>query len=205
MDTALPPEMPLEYLQEEALDEARDLLRAEAEALYNEKVAAALSREGTQGADDAERLLMQANQAVSEAGIGDLAYTASEGWVSAADKSKTIQGMKAEFEALQEATATLKKRNEKLEAKLGVKHGGYAKRAESIRESAMQSFAERRNAEIETAVFSTLQSHEDRGGELRIEKLQGEIAKLKEDEAISQKRYGDLLLEKKRLAIKLAK
>jgi pre-mRNA-splicing factor CDC5/CEF1 len=205
VDTALPPEMPLEYLPEEALDGARDLLLAETEALYNEKVAAALSREGTQGVDEAERVLMEANQAVSKSGIGDLLYTATEGWISTTDHSKAVQSMKTEFEALQEATVSLKKRNEKLEAKLSVKHGGYAKRAESIRQSAVQGFAERRNAEIETAVFSNLQSHEDRGSEMRIEKLQGEIAKLKEDETVSQKRYGDLLLEKKRLAVKLAK
>jgi len=83
-----------------------------------------------------------------------------------------------------------------------VKHGGYAKRAESLKHGALHKFAEHQNAMIETDVFNNLRSHEVRGIASRIENLQEEITKLEEDEAVAQKHYSDLLLEKKRLQLK---
>ena len=107
--------------------------------------------------------------------------------------------MRMEFETLQDATECLRKRNDKLESKLSIKHGGYSKRAEALRHGILHKFAELGNAKIETDVFNSLRCHEVRGSARRIERLREEIAKLEEDETIAQKRYGDLLLEKKRL------
>lgn len=110
--------------------------------------------------------------------------------------------MRLEFETLQEATLSLRKRNDKAESKLSVKHGGYAKRAASLKHGALQKFAEHQNANIEVDVFNTLRSHEVRGITARIDSLREDIEKLEEDEIVAQKRYGDLLLEKKRLQLK---
>ena len=138
----------------------------------------------------------------SHDGAVGLAYDESIGW-GPSDESDQLERMRKEFETLQDAAAALRKRNEKMEAKLSVKHGGYSKRADSLRDNALQKFAELQNVKIETEVFATLRSHEVRGSANRIAKLREEIEKLEEEETVAQKQYGDLLLEKKRIQVKL--
>jgi hypothetical protein len=81
-------------------------------------------------------------------------------------------------------------------------NGGYSKRAEKFREDILQNFAELQNARIEESVYRTLQSHEVQGGINRIEGLKEDIAGLRGEEALLQKRYGDLVVEKRRMAVK---
>ena len=113
---------------------------------------------------------------------------------------KEIESLKFEFIILKEATDVLRKKNEKGETKLAVVHGGYSKRAAKVRSDTLQCYMELQNALIEEDVYRTLQSQEVSGAASRIEKLKEEIANIEADEATMQKRYSDLLVEKRRLA-----
>jgi pre-mRNA-splicing factor CDC5/CEF1 len=197
-DMSLPPETPIDYLPEESLDAAKSLLQDELDTVYSAKVLALVSKGESQ--TDAEKILSLTNSTVSQEGVDGLVYAEGIGWVPS-DSSNQLEWMRVEFETLQDATASLRKRNDKTESKLSVKHGGYAKRAEALQHGTLHRFAELGNAKIETDVFTSLRSHEVRGSAGRIESLREEIAKLEQDEAIAQKRYGDLLLEKKRLEV----
>ena len=193
VDMSLPPETPVDYLPEETLDAAKSLIQAELDNTLNDKVLALVSK-GVSKAD-AENILSLTNSFVSQEGAAGLVF--------AEDSNNQLELMRMEFEMLQDATESLRKGNDKLEAKLSIKHGGYSKRAEALRHDILNKFAQLGNARIETDVFNSLRSHELRGSASRIESLKEEIAKLEEDETIAQKRYGDLLLEKKRLQLTL--
>lgn len=196
------PETPIEYLPEASLDMAKALLQAESESAYNDKVLALVSKGKSQA--EAEAALTGANTRASQEGAAGLVYAETKegkGWL-AAHNVKELDLMRLELETLQDVTASLRKGNDKTEAKLSVKHGGYAKRAESLKHGALHKFAECQNTKIERGVFETLRSHEVRGIASRTESLREEIAKLEEEEAVAQKRYGDLLLAKKRLKLK---
>ena len=198
----LPPETPIDILTEESLDTAKSLLQAETESMYGEKVLALVSKGKSQ--TDAEAILALANTNASQQGGAGLVYAETKegkGWLEA-NNVKAVDLMRLEFETLQEATLSLRKRNDKAESKQSVKHGGYAKRADSLKHGALQKFAEYQNAKIEVDVFNTLRSHEVRGIATRIDSLREDIDKLEEDELVAQKRYGDLLLEKKRLQLR---
>ena len=201
----VPPETPIEYLPEQSLDTAKSLLQAEFDSMYSEKVLALVSKGKSQ--TDADTILTKINTDLSQGGAGGLVFAETKegkGWIESSDVNE-LDLMRLELETLQDATAVLRKRNDKLESKLSVKHGGYAKRAESLKHGALHKFAEYQNAKIETYVFNHLRTHEVRGCARRIENLKEEIGKLEEEEAVAQKRYGDLLVEKKRLQVQLNK
>lgn len=202
-ETTLPPETPLDYIPEDALDEAKQAILGEFETLYNERLVKAMTEGNLASVVESASVLLAANQKSSTQGADGLAYTEADGWRPTKSSSKVVDSLKLEYNALKEAAASMRKRNDKLESKLSVKHGGYLKRAESIRDSALQSFAQLRNAEIEGVVFANLETHEVRGGTSRTEKLREEIEQLEESEMAAQKRYGDLQLEKRRLQVKL--
>jgi pre-mRNA-splicing factor CDC5/CEF1 len=198
VDTSLPPETPIDYVPEESLDAAKSLLQDELDTMYSEKVLALVAKGESQS--DAEKILSLTNSTLSHDGAAGLLYAEGIGWVPS-DRLNHLEWMRIEFETLQDATASLRKRNDKTESKLSVKHGGYAKRAEALRHGTLHKFAELGNAKIETDVFTCLRSHEVRGSASRIEGLREEIALLEKDEAMAQKRYGELLLEEKRLEV----
>ncbi len=202
VEMELPAETPIDFLTEESLDMAKSLLQAETESMYGEKVLSLVSKGKSQ--TEAEAILVLANTNASQQGGAGVVYAETEegkGWLEA-NNVEAVDLMRLEFETLQEATLSLRKRNDKAESKLSVKHGGYAKRAASLKHGALQKFAEHQNAKIEVDVFNTLRSHEVRGITARIDSLREDIEKLEEDEIVAQKRYGDLLLEKKRLQLK---
>jgi hypothetical protein len=202
VEMELPAETPIDFLTEESLDMAKSLLQAETESMYGEKVLSLVSKGKSQ--TEAEAILAFANTNASQQGGAGVVYAETEegkGWLEA-NNVEAVDLMRFEFETLQEATLSLRKRNDKAESKLSVKHGGYAKRADSLKHGALQKFAEHQNAKIEVDVFNTLRSHEVRGITARIDSLREDIEKLEEDEIVAQKRYGDLLLEKKRLQLK---
>lgn len=50
-------------------------------------------------------------------------------------------------------------------------------------------------------MYATLLAAEGRGAQSRIEGLENEVKKLEEDEAASQRRYGELLRERNRVRV----
>lgn len=167
-----------------------------------EKTVAAVKEEKASNEGESMEFLAQQNSQLSSQNASDKVYVKG-GWN---DSSKaTLESLNLEFETLKDAAEELRKKNEKTQAKIAVVHGGYTKRAGKIRSDALQSHMDLQNAIIEEEVYRTLQSQERTGAVNRIEKLKEEIAWLEGDEAAMQKKYSDLLVEKRRLMVKQQK
>jgi pre-mRNA-splicing factor CDC5/CEF1 len=197
----LPPEVPLDIIQEAALNAAKETIQTELDVIMNEKVASLLGDEKASSRDDAVLFLARENEQARKEGASDMLYK-DGAWSQSKGSGANIDSLRLEFETLQEATEAMRKKNDKLESKLSVMNGGYSKRAEKFREDILQNFADLQNARIEESVYQTLQSHEVQGGINRIEGLKQDIAGLRGEEALLQKRYGDLVVEKRRKVVK---
>jgi len=71
--------------------------------------------------------------------------------------------------------------------------------ANGFRQEILESFSTFRNAQIEEAIFSMLEAHEVDGAASRLERLAADITALKQDETALQERYGELVIERRRL------
>ncbi|CAB9502981.1 cycle 5-like protein [Seminavis robusta] len=189
-------EVPIDYLPEEYLDAAKDSVQVEFQKQMDEMTTSAIKDENAK--NQAEALAFLVDQSCNNKGAPEHVFVKG-GWASA---EKVLESRKLEFETLQEAAMVLRKKNEKAEAKLGVVHGGYSKRADKVCTETLQCYNELQNARIEEAVYRKLQSQELAGAASRIDKLKEEIESLEADEALLQKRYSDLLVQKKRLGMK---
>eukprot|EP00977_Amphora_coffeiformis_P010510 scaffold2476_cov193-Amphora_coffeaeformis.AAC.5 len=172
------PAVALELIDLEMLQNARELIEAEASIVSKDKAnsnAGALPIEATD----------------------DLVLVKGK-WQSATSEDDRLASLKAQFAALQDATAELRKRNDKLEQKLAVVNGGYAKRAGALKDEILHTVGALHNSRIEKAVFGLLQRQEASGGAARVDKLQEEVDQLKATEAALQKVYGDLRIERRR-------
>ena len=196
--TTTAPEVPLDYVPEEYLDLAKETVEAELQTVMGEKVAVVIKDEKAGNEYDAMEFLVEQNSEASQKAISGEVF-AKVGWSST---KKALESLKLEFETLVEATDVLRKKNEKAEAKLALMHGGYSKRAAKVRADTRHCFLEHQNACIEEDVYRTLQTQETTGAARRIDKLKEEIANLDADEAAMQKRYSDMLVEKRRLGMK---
>ena len=173
---ALPPKAPLDYISENALNEARDLIHHELEKLLEEKKLAVISGGKAKTESDAMEMLISENEVASKMQVEDT----------------TLEMATQEFDTLQEATAALRKKNMKVESKLAVLNGGYEKRAQALTQQMLQMHADTQNALIEEDVYKTLQQNEELGAVRRIDRLRQDIARLREDEAKLQHVYQDL-------------
>lgn len=192
----------LEALHEDALNEAKNLILVELEGILEEKVNAAISNGKAFSRDGALEYLASENARVSAAGAASMVFLPNRGgWVETTTASDEIQGLHHEFAILREATAGLKRKHDKVAAKLSVTNGGYVKRGDKLQGDILQTYADLQNSKIEETIYKTLQSQETRGGENRIERLKTQIRELRNVEAGLQKRYGDLVVEKRRLQV----
>lgn len=195
-------EVALETLPEDALNAAKNLIRQELDGILEVKINAAISDGRASSRDGALVFLAHENARVSAEGATNMVYVPDRGgWVEAASDEDRIESLRHEFSVLQEATSSMKKKNDKITAKLAVTNGGYSKRADKFRDDILQTYADLQNAKIEETVYRTLQSHETQGGTNRIERLKTQIKALRAAEAGLQKRYGDLVVEKRRLQV----
>jgi hypothetical protein len=200
-----PPEQPLDYIPEEKLDEAKVLLEREAETAFAEKTNELRSSGDAyvSMSDESIKDALAAKNAEAALQEASAQTFGEQGWHSAATNGDDLAALKLEYEALREVANATKKKADKLETKIGIKNGGYIKRAAALREAAAQTFAETQHAKIEESVYRLLMSHERRGITSRAEKLEKEIAVLEKSEAAAQKRYGDLMHTKHRLLNKI--
>ena len=181
---------PLDYIAEEDLDAAKELLLQETERLLEEKRKAIAEELASCLAADLDHELKQQNVASS-----------IEGATGSADstKQRRLAEIKAEFDALNEVTEAMKKKNDKMEQKLTVLVHGYQKRADGLCDSILQRYSEFRHSQIEEAVYRNLQTNEQEAIVRRPEKLEEEVKELEKMESSAQKRYGDLIHERNRL------
>lgn len=183
-EAALPPEKPIQYIEEGALDFAKRMIDEEFETVIQEKRQAVANNNSTFESDELVKNYLNSETikaAVEADGQGD-----------------TLESTQSEFSSIKEAIASMKKRTDKLEMKLSIKNGGYTKRVAAMQESIGQDFSDLQNSAIEEYVFTALMKHEQRGVKDRIEKLEEETENVEKAEAQLQKQYGDLLHERSR-------
>ncbi|CAJ1957022.1 unnamed protein product [Cylindrotheca closterium] len=186
----IPPETPLDPMPEEMLNDAKDLIEAELKQLL-ERRAQPYLQEG-KSMEDAQILLDE--EILKACGAPQLAkevFVAGKGWTNATDETK-LQSLIDEYDTFQEATSALRKRNEKIESKIIVLAGGYAKRAEALSAEMSNSYGELRNLIIEESVYKGLQVHEEKGAVQRIDRLRADIHRLQKDEPRLQSMYEEL-------------
>jgi hypothetical protein len=176
----------LDFIPDEYLDSAKDLLLQETHKVREEKWSLILGKGSTCGNRDLE--LAQQNTMSSLFGAGD-----------DSEDSNRLAKLKAEFNALNEVIAGVQSRNDKLEQKLAVLIYGYRRRADGMRDSIHQRYTEFRHAQIEESVYRTLLRNEERAVLLRTESLEREVRQLRQMETKAQKQYGDLIHERNRL------
>jgi len=198
----------MEYVSEEMLLSAKHMLVEAFESILQEKLMVALENDiQVSPGDDLEDKLTVESINRSVFCTTDMYVNAdgTNGWVTTSEGSNkdVISAIKTEFFAVKEVSDAIRKKADKLESKLTIKNGGYAKRADVLRDEILQYFAEYHHSKIELDVFSMLLRHERQGISNRIRKFEGEIKELEAGEASLQKRYGDLLHEKNRLLIRL--
>ena len=172
------PAVALEVIDLEMLQNARELIEAEAALVLKDNV-------NSNGG------------ALPIGSTDDLVFVEGK-WQTATSETDRLASLRAQFAALQDATADLRKRNDKLEQKLAVVNGGYAKRAGAVKDEILNTVGALHNSRIEEAVFGQLLRQEASGGSARVDKLQEEVDQLKATEAALQKVYGDLRIERRR-------
>jgi pre-mRNA-splicing factor CDC5/CEF1 len=196
----LPPATPLEQHSEESLEAARISIEVEFSSMFAQKVESAMKIGNTGSTEEALCILSDINSKASQCGAENMVY-GSKGWCQSNSPSDLEDSMRLEAETLAQATEIVKRKNDKLESKLGLITGGYAKRAEKLGGNIMQSFSNLNNATIEEYVYRMLQVNETQGGTGRIESLKLEITRLRKQEACLQQKYSELIVEKRRLQV----
>jgi pre-mRNA-splicing factor CDC5/CEF1 len=188
--TTLPPEIPLDYVPEEALNAAKKLVQAELAQLLEEQCQPLLADGKT--AEQAKLSLFEETAIASRTSDSSQEVFVEDGWTKKT-KEAELKALALEFDTIQEATSALRKKNEKTESKLAVMTGGLAKRAQGVNVELLQLYGDLRNAIIEEAVYADLKDQEQRGGVARIDRLRGDIAKLQQDEVDLQGVYQELV------------
>jgi hypothetical protein len=212
-EASLPEARPLDPVDETLLDQAKELLEAETQLVWKEAQDAIPSDQGHYLSDSKElkQTLATVNAKVStNTAASDLVYQTDKGWEDySTDPNKkgelAVMTIKAELNAIMEATAGMQKKADKLEQKLTLKHGGYVKRATSLQTTLGETFEQLQHASLEQHVYIMLRRYETRGMTSRTQQLEADVAALQTDEATLQKMYGNQLHEKNRLNLLLAK
>eukprot|EP00985_Skeletonema_marinoi_P004966 scaffold2156_cov115-Skeletonema_marinoi.AAC.1 len=199
------PETHLDFIPEESLEAANQLLEDELKAVLQEKRELLSSATGKYYENDSDVLDAVAADTVQAAsGSASQLSFSNNGWEQGVEgDDRTAETLYAEYKAIQNATNAVAKSCSKLEQKLVIQTGGYNQRSQSLIDSSMQSFAMLQHSKIEAVVYSRLRSHEIKGAQLRIESLRDEIERLEEEETKKQKRYGELVHTKNRLQLKI--
>jgi len=200
-----PPKRPLGYIEEEYLDMAKELLEEEYETVIQEKRSIVSNNGSFIESENQVQVILKTNtikqsiDSVSDHMFVDGDDNCPNMWVTASEScSDKISSLETEYTAIKTKVEAMRKKTNKLEAKLSIVNGGYTKRDAVLNTAILQDFAEYQNSRIEEKVYKVLMQHEQRGMADRIDKLQVECEELEKVEASLQKQYGDFLHEKNR-------
>ncbi|VEU42103.1 unnamed protein product [Pseudo-nitzschia multistriata] len=182
----------LEPISEAALDAAKELIQLEYDRDLNERSQSLLPSGNTM--DQAMRLVLaeMSNSAKENPSSRDV-FVSNKWKDSREDNALLAESLAQEFETIEEATSALHKRNEKLESKLALLTGGFAKRAKNTSAGILNLHRDMLNACIELGVYKKLSEQEELGAVSRIDRLQLSISKLKEDEERLKSLHNSLL------------
>lgn len=190
--SAVPEETPLELISENALDAAKELIRIEHDKTMDARVKLLLAN----GSSTAQAMVMLQKEILnsrnSSASAKEIFLT--DNWKDPQGDSGVIAtSLAQEFDALEEATSTMHKKNEKLESKLILLSGGFVKRAQNTSTGMLSLYQDLQNARIETAVYKKLNEHEELGGVTRIDRLRSSISRLEADRSRLRETYNSFL------------
>eukprot|EP00532_Pseudo-nitzschia_australis_P012566 CAMPEP_0168213456 /NCGR_PEP_ID=MMETSP0140_2-20121125/4806_1 /TAXON_ID=44445 /ORGANISM="Pseudo-nitzschia australis, Strain 10249 10 AB" /LENGTH=866 /DNA_ID=CAMNT_0008140311 /DNA_START=37 /DNA_END=2637 /DNA_ORIENTATION=- len=185
-------ETPLGHISETALDAAKELIQLEYDRDLNERSQSLLPSGKTM--DQAMALILEETLNANKSSASSKEVFVSNGWKDPGeDNALLAESLAQEFDTLQEATFALHKKNEKLESKLALMTGGFAKRAQNTSAGILNLYRDLQNACIETAVYKKLSEQEEQGAVSRIDRLRSDISGLKEDEERLKGIYNSLL------------
>ena len=193
--TVLPPETPLEYIPEDALNHAKQLILQELAVLVKEKTAPLLNEDQAKSEADALEILAQENARVTKASVTNEIFH-QDGWIEMKSDEQLLTSLQLEFETIQEATTTLRKKTDKTESKVIVLTGGYANRSQTLGQEILQMHGDLQNAVIEDAVYKNLQQSEELGSIRRIDRFRQDIQEMEQDH-VQLNEYYQELVEKK--------
>jgi pre-mRNA-splicing factor CDC5/CEF1 len=175
----------LDIITETDLNAAKLVIQEEYTSLLEEKINLVMRDGHASHREESLTFLMWENVRVSHG-------------TSSIRREKNVDELRTEFTMLQEATQSLRKKNDKTAAKLAITNGGYKKRGEELCLQIQQTHTAVSDTRIEKEIYQTLQQNEVRGSQQRIEDWQTRIREMRAIEAQLQKQYGSLLVEKRR-------
>ena len=112
------------------------------------------------------------------------------------NKEERLSSIKLQFDTLLTSINVLHKRGQKIKKKLEIKNGGYIKRAASLSQNILESFAQIQHSKIEEGIFSKMMENEEQEIWDRGVKLQKEIDHVEDLELNAQDEYQDALNER---------
>ena len=175
------PETPLDYIPVAILDASHDLVLKEMSFLENK--------------DE----IVSVNIEKSKEACAQMVF--EDGWFDGTvnNDPNHAGAMKAQLQAIKDTSRLIRKRADKLSANLAIKHGGYSKRADILREEMSSVFCELNHTKIEEFIYNDLLSAETNTLPSRISQLEKDVEVLEKSEAKLQQKYGEVLLEKNRI------
>ena len=188
----VPEEIPLEFISEQALDAANELIRIQCDQDMQDRVHLLLTT--SRGIDQATDMIQQEilNTRSLSASAKEIFLT--NNWKDPdGDSHLVATSLEQEFDALEEATSIMHKKNEKLESKLILLSGGFVKRSQNTSAGILNLYRDLQNARIETAVYRKLSEQEELGAISRIDRLRFAISRLEEDEERLKETYNSIL------------
>lgn len=198
----------LEHISDENLQIARGVLESEAKALMEEQIQAErlslMKKSSTSGEidvsqTDAINSLFQRNinSSVENASSRKMLYldTSEEyeedqnpKWINTTTnnekpsftKSERLKALTLQFTALKSTSEKLQSKTSKLKSKLGIKLGGYTKRASDLSDGILHHFAQLQHLRIEESVYGKLEQTEEKAMESRRDKSMADLSRLKD-------------------------
>jgi len=190
--STVPEERTLEHIPEKALDNAKEFIKDQCDRDLQDLVQSLLQSGKT--TNQAKSFIMHEmlNSAKTSSYAKEIFVT--NAWKDPKDDNQVLaKSLAQEFDTIEEATSALHKRNEKLESKLALLTGGFAKRAKNTSTGILKVYHGLQNACIETSVFKRLSEQEELGAVSRIDRLRSAIVGLNEDERRLRDVYNSLL------------
>lgn len=190
--SVVPEETPIELISEQALDAAKDLIRMEYDKSVEDRVKVQLAN----GTSREQAMIMLQKEILNSRNLSASAMEVflTDNWKDPEGDSHAIAtSLAQEFDALEEATSTMHKKNEKLESKLILLSGGFVKRAQNTSTGILNLYQDLQNARIETAVYKKLNEHEELGGVTRLDRLRSAVTRLEADRSRLRETYNSFL------------
>ena len=174
----------LDYIPEDALDYAKQLLQEETQNIIASNTSKNLQPNTD---DDTNSMLFSQNNSKDK----------SIEWTTDTNNhpENETKSLRLEYQTLYPIYQSLLKKNSKLQSKLQLKNGGYLNRANALLDTISQCHSDVIHKSIEMDVFEALLKQEESGIPKRLDDIEREVEDLQKKELEGQRHYGNLLHE----------